>query len=42
MEKPSDISGLIYIPFTDNVEDGKTQLYKEMCSIGFRIDPSKL
>ncbi len=30
MEKPSDISGLMYIPFIDNVEDGKTQLYKEM------------
>lgn len=42
MEKPSDISGLIYIPFADNVEDGKMLLYKEMCSAGFKIEPSKL
>jgi predicted nucleotide-binding protein len=42
MEKPSDISGLMYIPFIDNVEDGKTQLYKELCSAGFQIDPQKL
>ena len=42
MEKPSDISGLIYIPFKDNVEDGKTLLYKELCSAGFEINPSKL
>lgn len=42
MEKPSDISGLMYIPFIDNVEDGKTQLYKELCSAGFFIDPKKL
>lgn len=42
MEKPSDISGLMYIPFMDNVEDGKTQLYKELLSAGFSIDPQKL
>ena len=42
MEKPSDISGLIYIPFKDSVEDGKTLLYKELCSAGFEINPSKL
>lgn len=42
MEKPSDISGLVYIPFVDNVEDAKTQLYKEMCAAGFSIDPQKL
>ncbi len=42
MEKPSDISGLVYIPFVDNVEDAKTQLYKEMCAAGFTINPQKL
>ncbi len=42
MEKPSDISGLIYIPFSDNVEDAKTLLYKELHSAGFMIPPDKL
>ena len=42
MEKPSDISGLMYIPFIDNVEDAKTQLYKELCSANFYINPKKL
>lgn len=30
MEKPSDIDGLIYIPYTDNVDDAKVQLAKEL------------
>ncbi len=34
MEKPSDIDGLIYIPFRDNVEDTKLSLAKEMQSNG--------
>lgn len=42
MEKPSDINGLMYIPFSDNVEDAKTLLYKELCSAGFVIPPNKL
>ena len=42
MEKPSDINGLMYIPFADNVEDAKTLLYKELCSAGFVIPPNKL
>lgn len=42
LEKPSDISGLVYISFTDNVEEGKTQLYKKLLSAGFSIDPQKL
>lgn len=42
MERPSDISGLIYIPFKDNVEDGKTLLYKELCEAGFAINPRRL
>lgn len=42
MEKPSDINGLMYIPFADNVEDAKTLLYKELCSAGFVIPPHKL
>ena len=42
MERPSDIQGLIYIPFTDDVEDGKVTLMKEMNAQGIKIDPSRL
>lgn len=42
MEKPSDIQGLIYIPFRENVEDAGKSLYKELSSQGYNIDPSKL
>jgi predicted nucleotide-binding protein len=42
MEKPSDIQGLIYIPFKDNIEEGKLSLAKEMQSNGYYIDISKL
>jgi len=42
MEKPSDIQGLIYIPFKDNVEEGKLSLAKEMGNNGYSIPVSKL
>ncbi len=42
MEKPSDIDGLIYIPFKDNVEEGKLSLAKEMRNNGYEIDVAKL
>lgn len=42
MEKPSDINGLIYIPFTDNVEETKVGLAKELNKNGYIIDVSKL
>ncbi|CAM1379425.1 TIR domain-containing protein [Fretibacterium fastidiosum] len=42
MEKPSDINGLMYISFRDNVEDGKLNLFKELCAAGFNIDSKKL
>ncbi len=42
MEKPSDIDGLIYIPFKDNVEETKLSLAKEMQSNGYSLDISKL
>jgi len=38
MEKPSDIDGLIYIPFTDSVKDGRVQLAKELNKQGLKID----
>lgn len=42
MEAPSDISGLIYIPFKDNVEDAALSLAKEMNRNGYTIEISKL
>ena len=40
MEKPSDIDGLIYIPFKDNIEETKLSLAKEMQNNGYELDLS--
>lgn len=42
MERPSDIQGLIYIPFKDSVTDGAVLLAKEMSAQGYNIDIKKL
>lgn len=42
MEKPSDIDGLIYIPFKENVEEAKLSLAKEMQNHGYTLDIAKL
>lgn len=42
MEKPSDIEGLIYIPFKENVEESKLSLAKEMQGNGYVLDIAKL
>ncbi len=42
MERPSDIQGLIYIPFKDSVTDGAVLLAKEMAAQGYKIDIGKL
>lgn len=42
MERPSDIQGLIYIPFKDSVTDGAVLLAKEMSAQGYNIDVKKL
>ena len=42
MESPSDINGLIYIPFKDNVEEVALSLAKEMNRNGYNIEVSKL
>lgn len=42
MERPSDIDGLIYIPFTDTVDDAKVQLAKELNKQGLSIDLNSL
>jgi predicted nucleotide-binding protein len=43
MERPSDIQGLIYIPFRDNLEkEAGVLLAKEMCAQGYDIAVAKL
>jgi predicted nucleotide-binding protein len=43
MERPSDIQGLIYIPFKDDLEkDAGLLLAKEMVAQGYAIDIRKL
>lgn len=42
MERPSDIHGLIYIPFSTDVKETTIDLAKEMNKNGYYIDISKL
>lgn len=42
MERPSDIDGLIYLSFTDNVEEVKVQLAREMNARGYDIPIGRL
>ena len=37
MEKPSDIQGLLYIPFKDRIEEARLQLSKELDAAGYHI-----
>jgi predicted nucleotide-binding protein len=38
MERPSDIQGLLYMPFKDDVEEAKVTLVKEMAEQGIQVD----
>jgi predicted nucleotide-binding protein len=42
MEKPSDIQGLIYIPWKENIIETKLTLAQEMHSQGIKIDLAKV
>ncbi len=42
MERPSDIGGLIYIPFDSNVEETRVPLAQEMNKSGYNIPVSAL
>jgi predicted nucleotide-binding protein len=43
MERPSDIQGLIYIPFKDDLQkEAGTTLAKEMVAQGYQIDVARL
>lgn len=41
-EKPSDIQGLVYIPFNNKVDDVTINLVKELSRQGYNIDNKKL
>lgn len=41
-EKPSDIQGLVYIPFQNKVDDVSLSLIRELSRQGYMIDPSKI
>lgn len=42
MERPSDIQGLIYLPFVNEVDESKLTLAKEMVKQGIKIDLERL
>ena len=43
MERPSDIQGLIYIPFkSDIAKEAGLLLAKEMAAQGYKIDVAKI
>lgn len=41
-EKPSDIQGLIYIPFKDKVDEGSVSLIRELSRQGYKIDSGRI
>ena len=41
-EKPSDIQGLVYIPFNNRVDDVTLNLVKELANQGYNIDNKRL
>lgn len=41
-EKPSDIQGLIYIPFQNKVDEVALSLIRELSKQGYRIDTSRI
>ena len=41
-EKPSDIQGLVYIPFRDRVDEVALSLIRELSRQGYRIDTTRI
>ena len=42
LERPSDIDGLIYIPFSSHVKDAKDKLLANLHEAGFRFNPTDI
>ncbi len=41
-EKPSDIQGLVYIPFQNKVDEVAISLIRELSRQGYKIDTTKI
>lgn len=41
-EKPSDIQGLVYIPFQNKVDEVAISLIRELSRLGYKIDATKI
>jgi predicted nucleotide-binding protein len=37
VEKPSDIEGIVYIPFKESVEEARHKMIKELRAAGYEI-----
>jgi predicted nucleotide-binding protein len=42
VELPSDISGLLYLPFKEHVAEARTQLFQELVNAGYGPNPAGL
>ena len=42
VEQPSDIAGLIYIPFKERVDETKSKLFSALNDAGYSPDPGAL
>jgi len=42
VEKPSDIDGLLYLPFKENLDEVKPQLFRELKEAGYTPNPGAL
>ncbi|WP_423776021.1 TIR domain-containing protein [Cellulomonas fimi] len=42
IERPSDIDGLLYLPYKSSVNEVKTALFKELKAAGYQVDPGAL
>ena len=42
IELPSDIAGLLYIPFTERVDEVKNRLFNELREAGYHPDAGAL
>lgn len=42
VERPSDIDGLIYLPFKEHVDEVKSDLFKNLKEAGYSPDPNGL
>jgi predicted nucleotide-binding protein len=42
MEHPSDVAGIIYIPFSNHVREAVPKLVGRLQAVGIHLDPAKI